>query len=93
MNDLVNGCDDETMAAVLMLANDLADIFEDNIIYTEECQDGGSILINEHGMRQLGDMFEQVADPLRAIVFEHLLLELESRDIAYDIDQFQSDDV
>jgi len=93
MIEFANGIDEPTMLSIMAAAEELADVFEDNILEENFSRmnenDDIVIQISEQGLKLLGDAFEEIVPEMRAPVFEHLLLELEDRDVEYDISQFQ----
>ncbi len=97
--NLVNGFDQETNQAIVEVSMELADIFEDNIIYESitdvmmmaKDQGTGVVLISEEGMEMLGDKFSEIEESLREAVFGALLDELTERNVPFDIEQFKSD--
>ncbi len=93
---MINSYDQEVHTAVIEAAFKLANIFEDNIIKesymaVRVCDVPRTVLISEEGMKELGDVFEEIDLGLREAVFGSLLDELTERNVPYDIDQFKSD--
>ena len=80
---MLNGYNEETFNDLHFLANDLADIFENNCDEDHMC--------SEDGMIEMGDLFENIKPEFRAPVFEQLLEVLSERDIAYDLEQFKAE--
>ncbi len=87
---MINNYDQDVHAAIIEAGMNLANIFEENIL-VESLQDGGSVLVSEVGMEELGDAFEEIEPGLRASVFESLLDELTERNVPFDIEQFKAD--
>ena len=85
---MINNYDQEVHAAIIEAGMNLANIFEDNILEESFQDDGGSVLISEEGMEELGDAFEEIDLGLREAVFGSLLDELTERNVPYDIEQF-----
>ena len=91
---MINNYDQEVHAAIIEAGMNLANIFEDNIVvesFIKSNGDGGSVLLSEEGMEELGDAFEEIDPGLREAVFGSLLDELTERNIPYDIEQFKAD--
>ncbi len=61
----------------------MADIVEATLRYI-----GGEPYVTNEGLNALGETFEKVPMELRAATFECLLVELQKRDVDYNIDQF-----
>ncbi len=88
---MINSYDQDVHAAIIEAGMNLANIFEDNIVvesFIKSNGDGGSVLLSEEGMEELGDSFEEIDPGLREAVFGSLLDELTERNIPYDIEQF-----
>ncbi len=85
---MINSYDQEVHAAIIEAGMTLANIFEDNILEESFQDDGGSVLISEEGMEELGYAFEGIDLELREAVFGSLLDELTERNVPYDIEQF-----
>lgn len=92
---MINGFDINTHAAVIKMAENLADIFEEHSEEESITYDINpsfthtTLKVSDRGLEILGDAFEEVIPSLRSAVFTHLLDELKSRDIKYDIKQFK----
>ena len=84
---MMNGFSEEILMEIIKASNELADLFEE---YSEETDSG--FYLNKEGMEILGESFGNIHEDMRGMVFEHLLMELEEREIPFDIDQFIDDD-
>ena len=84
---MMNGFNEDTHYAILGMARELADLFEEHSI-----RDVSPVLISDEGLEAMGDTFEKIEPNFRANVFEHLLCELEERGIEFDIDQFKAEE-
>jgi hypothetical protein len=67
-------------------ASRMADIVEATLRYI-----GGEPFVTNEGLAALGETFEKVPLELRAATFEGLLVELQKRDVDYDVSQFVQD--
>ncbi|KKM75177.1 hypothetical protein LCGC14_1392820 [marine sediment metagenome] len=84
---MMNGFSEEILMEIIKASTELADLFEE---YSEETDNG--FYLNKEGMEILGESFGNIHEDMRGMVFEHLLMELEDREIPFDIDQFIDDD-
>mgnify|MGYP001583307738 CR=1 FL=1 len=64
-------------------ASKMADIVEATLRYI-----GGEPYVTNEGLQALGETFEKVPMDLRAATFEGLLVQLQERDVDYNIDDF-----
>lgn len=99
---MMNGFNEDTHYAILGMARELADLFEE---HSKAFYDDGTLVglepqlverpckwsVSDEGMEIMGDAFEKIEPNFRANVFEHLLCELEERGIEFDIDQFKAE--
>jgi len=87
---MMNGFNEDTHYAILGMARELADLFEEHSI-RDLGSEGELVLISDEGIVIMGDTFEKIEPNFRANVFEHLLCELEERGIEFDISQFKAE--
>ena len=79
---MMNGREDHFEHAIMAAAWELADLLE------EHSHEG---LCSEAGLETIADTFGEIMPEVRAEVFERFILELEIRDIEYDMNQFGAD--
>ncbi len=98
---MYNGFNEDTHYAILGMARELADLFEEHserkITQVGNKEDDTweweeAYLVSDEGMVIMGDTFEKIEPNFRANVFEHLLCELEERGIEFDLDQFKAEE-
>ena len=89
---MYNGFNEDTHYAILGMARELADLFEENAFPAANAADHSdqTRYISDEGLEAMGDTFEKIEPNFRANVFEHLLCELDERGIEFDIDQFKA---
>ncbi len=85
---MMNGFNEDTHYAILGMARELADLFEEHAMETIT---GKTSFISDEGLEIMGDTFEKIEPNFRANVFEHLLCELDERGILFDLDQFKAE--
>ena len=100
MNDDFNGEFSETInTEINTAAKELADAFEEWSEWSEghliTLPDGEKKvvqekLVSQRGLKALGDLFGQVLPAYRANVFATLLVELEERNVPYNVAQFKA---